>query len=149
MIHAFANVSTLLAQTSTPSSGGEGGAAGVLSTLVFLALFVLVLAGFWKVFTKAGQPGWVCIIPIVNIYFLLKVAGRPGWWLILFFIPFVNFIISIVVSHDISRSFGRGIGTTVGLVLVPFVFYPVLGFGSAAYQGPAAAGGAAEPVPTA
>jgi hypothetical protein len=93
----------------------------------------------WKTFVKAGQPGWGAIIPIYNVYLLCKIGGRPGWWVILFIIPFVSLIISIIVSNDIAKSFGRGVGTTIGLILLPFVFYPILGFGDAEYQGPAAA----------
>src|SRR5215471_19804782 len=63
---------------------------------------------FWKVFTKAGQPGWAAIIPIVNLYFLCKVAGRPGWWVILFFIPIVSLVISIMVWLDTAKAFGKG-----------------------------------------
>ncbi|MGH7241841.1 MAG: DUF5684 domain-containing protein [Phycisphaerales bacterium] len=121
-------------------SGGAGGAmVGGIIVLCELAIIVLIIAGCWKVFTKAGQPGWACLIPIFNIYILLKIVGRPWWFLLLMLIPFVNFIVSIVVHNDLSKSFGKGIGFTVGLILLPMVFYPILGFGEAKYQGPAAA----------
>jgi hypothetical protein len=68
------------------------------------------------------------------------VAGRPGWWLILMLIPFVNLIIAIILSVDIAKHFGKGVGFAIGLIILPIIFYPVLGFGSAQYQGaPAAA----------
>jgi hypothetical protein len=122
-----------------------GGNAGGL--LIYLAILVVAAAGGWKVFTKAGHPGWAAIIPIYNIYILLKIAERPGWWLILYFIPIVGFVITIIVSIDIARNFGKGSGFGVGLAFLWFIFYPILGFGGAQYQGaaggigPGAAGG--------
>ncbi|MFY7896491.1 MAG: DUF5684 domain-containing protein, partial [Phycisphaerales bacterium] len=68
--------------------------------LLWIALIVLVIAGSWKVFAKAGQPGWAVLVPIFNTYTLLKIVGRPWWWLLLLFIPFVNFIIAIIVALD-------------------------------------------------
>lgn len=127
---------TTLAQYNTNNTGG--GIAAVVTLVIWLAVIVLVIAGMWKTFTKAGQPGWAAIIPIVNLYFLCKVAGRPGWWVILFFIPIVSFIISIIISYDVARSFGKGIGYTLGLIFLAPIFYCILGFGSAEYQGPAA-----------
>lgn len=108
---------------------------GIIGLLVPLILLILVIAGFWKVFEKAGQPGWAAIIPIYNVYILLKIVGRPVWWLILFFIPVVNFIIGIIVSIDVTKAFGKGIGYAIGLLILPIIFYPILGFGDASYQG--------------
>ena len=88
------------------------------------------------VFTKARQPGWAAIIPFYNYWVMLKVAGRSGWWLIFLFIPIVNIVIGIIVLSDIAKSFGKGVGFTVGLVLLSFIFFPILGFGSAQYRGP-------------
>lgn len=106
--------------------------------LVQLAIVVVIVVGFWKVFTKAGEPGWAAIIPIYNLYVLLKIAGRPWWWLILMFIPIVNLIITVVVSVDVAKSFGRSTLFGIGLWLLSPIFYCILGFGSAQYQGPAA-----------
>jgi uncharacterized membrane protein YhaH (DUF805 family) len=115
----------------------QGGS--MIGGLVGLAILVFLIAAMWKVFTKAGKAGWLVLIPIVNIYQLLKIAGRPGWWLILFIIPLVNLIISILVSMDIAKSFGKGAGFGLGLAFLGPIFYPILGFGSATYKGPAAA----------
>lgn len=93
----------------------------------------------WKMFEKAGQPGWGCIIPIYNIYLLCKIAGRPWWWLLLMLIPLVSLVVAIMLCVDIAKSFGKGVGFAIGLIFLGFVFYPILGFGSAQYQGPAAA----------
>jgi len=99
-----------------------------------LAFLVLVIAGFWKTFEKAGRPGWASIVPVYNIYVLVKVAGRPGWWLILLFLPFVNIVASAIVCVDVARNFGKGTVFGVGLWLFPFVLFPVLGFGDATYN---------------
>lgn len=122
--------SSLLAQQN--SSGGGIGAA--IFMIIELAIAVLVIAGLWKVFVKAGQPGWGAIIPIYNAYLLIKIAGRPGWWLLLLFIPLVNFVILILVAIDVAKNFGKGAGFGLGLAFLGFIFYPLLGFGDAQYQ---------------
>jgi Family of unknown function (DUF5684) len=101
-------------------------------------LALISIIAWWKVFTKAGHPGWACLVPIYNIYILLKIAGRPGWWLILFLIPIVNFVISIIVSIDVAGSFGKSTLFGLGLAFLPFIFYLILGFGDAKYIGPRA-----------
>jgi hypothetical protein len=90
----------------------------------------------WKVFTKARQPGWASIIPIYNLYVWCKIVGRPWWWILLMLIPLVNFIILIILSIDLAKSFGKGAGFGIGLALLGIIFWPILGFGSAQYQGP-------------
>jgi len=93
----------------------------------------------WKVFTKAGQPGWASIIPIYNLYVWCKIVGRPWWWILLMLIPFVNFIILIILCIDMAKSFGKGAGFGIGLAFLGIIFWPILGFGSAQHQGPAVA----------
>ncbi len=97
---------------------------------------VAIVAGFWKVFVKAGKPGWAAIIPIYNIIVLLEIAGKPLWWIILFFIPFVSLVALVLVGLAIARSFGKSDAFGIGLGLLAFIFYPILGFGEAQYQGP-------------
>jgi hypothetical protein len=106
-----------------------------------------MIAACWKIFTKAGQPGWASIIPIYNWYILCKIVGRPGWWVILLLIPFINFIIGIILCIDLAKSFGKGVGFGIGLILLGLIFFPILGFGSAQYQGPAAGAIAPQPQP--
>jgi len=113
-----------------------------LSTTSFWSIaffiFIIYAVSQWKIYEKAGQPGWAALIPIVNVYFLLKIIGKPTWWmLLLFFVPFVNFIIAIWMVNLLAKSFGRGIGCTIGLLLFGVIFYPILGFGDAKYIGPA------------
>lgn len=114
--------------------GGLGGFIG----LIFA---VLVIAGLWKVFSKAGKPGWAALVPIYNIYVLLTIVGRPGWWLLLFLVPFINIIIAIIINIDLAKSFGKSVFVWGILLLTIFsaIGYILLGFGSSTYQGPAAA----------
>lgn len=107
----------------------------LVMSVVQIALVVFIIAALWKVFVKAGHPGWAAIVPIYNAYILIKIAGKPGWWLLLFLIPFVNLVIAILVSIEVAKAFGKGAGFGVGLALLGIVFYPILGFGDATYQG--------------
>ena len=116
-----------------------GGIIASIMMLVWLAVIVAILAGFWKVFVKAGQPGWACLVPTYNIVVMLQIVGRPIWWLVLLLIPIVSLVVMIIVSIDMAKSFGKGTGFGVGLALLGPIFYPMLGFGDAKYQGPAAA----------
>jgi len=130
----------LLAQSS------DGGGSAIL-WLLYVAFIVVYLVAAWIVYTKAGEEGWKALIPIYNVWVLLKIVGRPGWWLLLFLIPFVNFVIWIIVSIDLAKSFGKGTGFALGLIFLAPIFYMILAFGDATYRGPAAApgGGSATP----
>jgi hypothetical protein len=107
--------------------------------IIYLAIIVLMIASMWKVFVKAGKPGWAAIVPIYNIIVLLQIVGRPTWWIILFLIPIVSIVIMIMVMIDFAKSFGKGGGFAAGLILLGFIFLPILAFGDAQYVGPAAA----------
>jgi Family of unknown function (DUF5684) len=131
------------------SASSQGEAPGPLFWIFLLAFTILMIAACWKIYTKAGQPGWAAIIPIYNLYIWCKIVGRPAWWIILMFIPFVNFIIGIILCIDLAKSFGKGVGFGIGLLLLGIIFFPILGFGSAQYQGPAAGGLAPRTVPQA
>lgn len=106
----------------------------MIGTLIYLAIVVVVLAGLWKIFEKAGQPGWGCLIPIYNIYQMTQIAQKPGWWVIMFFIPLVNIIFSVMMYNEIAKKFGQGVGFTIGLFFFPFIFFPILGFGDYSYK---------------
>jgi len=119
----FHNAS-LLAQVEYST---EGKPPSPLSIIFGLIIALLLIVAMWKVFTKAGQPGWASIIPIYNLYIWCKIVGRPGWWILLMLIPFVNIIVGIILC----------------LALLGVIFIPILGFGSAQYQGPSASPGLA------
>ena len=106
--------------------------------IIGIVWYILAVAGWWKMFEKAGEAGWRAIIPIWNTIVMLRIVGQPLWMLIGFFIPFVNFIVWIVVMAQIAKSFGKGIGYVLGLIFLSPLFAIILGFGDATYQGPAA-----------
>lgn len=110
----------------------------VLVVILYLAFVVLMVVSAWKIYTKANQPGWACIIPIYSAIVMLDIIGKPWWWLLLIiFLPGLNLIWLIWMLNLLSKSFGKGVGFTLGLIFFPFIFYPILGLGSATYQGPA------------
>ena len=106
----------------------------MLSIVFFLAVAVFIIAGLWKTFEKAGQPRWAAIIPIYNLFILMKIAGKPVWWVVLMLIPIVSIIVAILVSIDVAKNFGKSTGFGVGLAFLGFIFYPILGFGDAEYN---------------
>jgi len=111
-----------------------GTVIGVFFGTVVFALVVTFIAGIWKTFTKAGQPGWGVLIPIYNAYLLTQIAGKPGWWVLLLIIPLVNFVVSAIISVGVGENFGKGAGFGIGLFFLPMIFYPILGFGDATYR---------------
>lgn len=106
----------------------------LIGALVQLAIVIVVVAGFWKVFAKAGQPGWACLVPFYNVYVMLQIANKPTWWLILFFIPIANLIVAILVNIAIAEKFGKSTGFGIGMAFLSFIFVPILGFGDAQYN---------------
>ena len=102
--------------------------------LIEIVVAIFLIVALWKVFVKAGQPGWASIIPFYNWYILLKIASKPGWWLILLFIPLVNIVIVFLMKLGIAENFGKGTGFAVGLFFLGFIFFPILAFGSAQYK---------------
>ena len=101
--------------------------------------FLLVIIGGWKTFVKAGQPGWAILVPIYNVYIILKIAGRPWWWLLLYLVPVINVILAVVVAIDVAKSFGQSALFGVFLLfLLAGIGYMILGFGDYRYQGPPA-----------
>jgi hypothetical protein len=121
------------------NGGGGGGAVALLVFLVPLLIAAVVIAGMWKAFSKAGEPGWAAIIPIYNIYVIVKISDNPWWWLILFFIPILNLVALFKINIDVAKEFGQGLGFGLGLAILPIIFWPLLGFGDYQYQGATAA----------
>jgi len=103
--------------------------------LLPLVAALLTIVGLWRIFSKAGHPGWLSLIPILNLYVALKIGGNSGWWLLGLFVPLVNLYVLFRMCDGISRSFGQSLGFTLGLLFLTFVFVPLLGFGDYRYQG--------------
>ena len=103
--------------------------------LVWLFLVVLMIASMWKIFSKAGQPGWAAIVPIYNIVVILEIVRKPIWWILFLIIPFVNMVVALVLIYQLAKVFGKGIGFTLGLIFLQIIFYPILAFGNSTYLG--------------
>lgn len=108
--------------------------AGVYWIIILIFILILIVS-LWKIFEKAGKPGWAAIIPIYNIIVLLEIIDKPLWWIILFFIPCINIIAHILVSIELGKKFGKDIAwSIIFLVILGFIGYPMLAFGDAQYQ---------------
>lgn len=137
---AFLTLRPLLAQVDTDTvnaSAAAGGAGGAIGGLFGLIVGLLLVISMWKVFAKAGQPGWAAIVPIYNYIVWCKIVGRPAWWVLLLLLCAPIF--GIILCIDMAKSFGKGVGFALGMVFLSPIFWPILGFGSATYQGPSAA----------
>ncbi|MFO1519515.1 MAG: DUF5684 domain-containing protein [bacterium] len=108
----------------------------LIATICVLAfLIVLLCISLWKIFEKAGRPGWNAIVPILHTVVYLEIAGRPWWWFFLMFIPLIGMIVSVIATVDFAKNFGKNNWFAVGLIVLPFVFFPILAFGKARYEG--------------
>jgi hypothetical protein len=116
------------------SGGPNEGYTVTMAAIFCLLLLIFVIVGFWKTFTKAGKPGWGAIIPIYNLVLLLEIAGRPVWWILLLLIPFVGFVVGVIIGIDIAKNFGKSVLFGLGLAFLGFIFFPILGYSNAQYQ---------------
>ena len=105
----------------------------LLPLVLGLAFLIFLIAAAWKINTKAGQPGWAVFIPIYGTIVNLRIIGKPWWWFILLFVPIVNIIFYIIMLFQLAKVFGKGTGFGFGLLLLPFIFYPILAFGKSEY----------------
>ena len=134
----------LLAQELTDEEAAVAAGGAIAAAVAFIAAFALFFAAialfycvcFWKIFSKADQPGWAAFIPIYNIVVMLQIVGRPAWWVILCLIPFVNFIVFIILAIDLAKSYGKDTMFAIGLILFGPILLPILAFGKAQYGGP-------------
>ncbi len=109
----------------------------IVILLIFPASLILIFVSMWKVFTKAGQPGWAILIPIYNNLVFLRIAGKPAWWLLWSFFPIIGPLLGIIFSvltiSAIASNFGKSAWFTAGLIFLPFVYFQILAFGEAYY----------------
>ena len=106
-----------------------------IGVILGLAVGVFYIIVGWKIYAKAGAPGWAVMIPFYNLIVMLRFVGKPAWWLVLFLIPIVSFIVTAIVMIDMARVFGKNAGFGIGLLFLSFIFGPILAFGDATYQG--------------
>ena len=118
----------------TTNTAADG---GMLSTMLVLigAVYLFFLVATWKLYSKAGRPGWASLIPIYTTVVFCRICGRSGWLTLALMIPGVNVIVSIMLSVDLARVFGRGTGFALGLIFLSPIFFPILAFGSSRYVG--------------
>lgn len=109
-------------------------AGAIVFIILWLGIIAFAIISQWKVFEKAGQPGWACIIPIYNVLIMLKIANKPWWWIFMFLIPIANIVFAIMMIHRISLSFGKGAGFTVGLLFLSIIFWAILAFDDSVYK---------------
>lgn len=107
-----------------------------LVTLIALAIVVVVIVATWKIYVKAGEEGWKAIIPFYNVYIMYKMFWGNGWIFLLTLIPIVNVVVQIMLLHKMSKAFGHGVGFTLGLIFLPYIFFMILGFNGDEYLGP-------------
>ena len=134
--------STSYTSTDLAAAGLTAGvSAGVMVVylIITIAIAVLGIIAMWKIFTKAGKPGWASLIPIYNIVVMYQIVGLNPLLIILLFIPFINVIAAIVLSIiqciRLSKAFGKGTGFTFGLIFLSPIFLLILGFGNDKYIG--------------
>jgi ABC-type sulfate transport system permease subunit len=102
--------------------------------VLWLALTIVLIVSLWKVFEKAGKPGWASLIPIYNVIVILEIVKKPLWMILLFFIPIANLLIGLYLTWELGKAFGKDSAFNLGLIFLPFIFYPILGFGNSQYQ---------------
>lgn len=128
--------------TSTYAASSDVGAVAVVIwlfvILIVMAVSILMIIAMWRIFTKAGKPGWASLVPIYNMVVMMQIVGRPEWQVVLMFLPFAHIYISIVLPLDLAKSFGKTTGFGVLMIFFPAIMNPILAFGSSRYVGPAA-----------
>lgn len=125
--------------TYTTTSSDIGAVAIVIwlfVVLIVLAVSILMIIAMWRIFTKAGKPGWASLVPIYNMVVMMQIVGRPEWQVVLMFLPFAHIYISIVLPLDLAKSFGKTTGFGVLMIFFPAIMNPILAFGSSRYVGP-------------
>jgi Family of unknown function (DUF5684) len=126
----------MLALLAQDSSSSGGAVVGTVLFIVYLAFLALIVVSLWKVYVKMTQPGWYGIIPIFNYVVIAKLSGKEWWFGLICIVPCIGWIFVIILLNDLAQLFGKGVGYTIGLIFLPFIFLPMLAFGSAQYQGP-------------
>lgn len=107
----------------------------ILFFLFYIGIIALMIISMWKIFVKANQPGWAALVPFYNYYVMVEIAKKPTWWFGMMFVPLANFVFIIMIINGMVKNFGKSEGFTVGVIFLPYVFFPILAFGNAKYIG--------------
>ena len=107
---------------------------GFILWFFYFALIIFMFVAHWKIYVKAGKPGWGCIVPVYDFILKLEIACRPTWWIFLMLIPVVNIVIAIIIIIDIAKAFGKDSSFAIGMIFLPIIFYPILAFDSSEYR---------------
>ena len=107
---------------------------GIVFWIFYFAVIIFMIVVQWKIYVKAGKPGWGCIVPIYDFILKLQIACRPIWWIFLMLIPVVNIVIAIIILFDIAKAFGKSGGFAIGMFFLPIIFFPILAFDSSEYS---------------
>lgn len=129
---------TYTTTSADPAAAAAAGGIMLITFLVMLPLIVVTIIAMWKIFVKAGRPGWQSIVPIYSSWVLFEIVGYPGWWALLSLVPVVSIfpaIIMIIAYYKIAKLFGKSDGFAVASIFFPFVTFPMLAFGNAQFQG--------------
>jgi hypothetical protein len=106
-------------------------AAGAVAFIIMAAISLIGIIAGWKVFSKAGQPGWAIFVPIYSSICFCRVIGKSDWWWLLMLIPvYGQIVIPIIAVVRLAKAFGKGIGFALGLIFLAPIFYLILAFGS-------------------
>ena len=115
--------------STTSGLTGAIAAMGLFFWILSMALSILMIISLWKIFKKAGKPGWASIIPIYNIYIMCEIAEKEWWYVLLSCVPFANIYAMIVLYNGMAKRFGKSGGFVAGMILLPVIFFPMLAFG--------------------
>ena len=124
---------------SYDTSSGSGLLGGLLGGMLFIPSIIglLVIISMWKIFTKAGKPGWASIVPIYNMVVMVEISGLSMIYVLFLFIPILNIYAIFKIYIEIAHKFGKTTGFGIGLIFLNVIFMPMLAFGDATYDGTA------------
>lgn len=134
----FAQADTVFYTTTTTTTADSGGVWAAMGALwfIYLVVIVVMIVAHWKIFEKAGEAGWKCLVPFYNTYTLFRIAGRNGWWFLALLVPFVNIIVMLILSIDLAKHFGKStVFGVVGLWIFSLIGFLILAFDKSTYVG--------------
>lgn len=114
--------------TSSTIDSGPAAAFAIFLTIISLVIAVFMVVSLWRLFAKAGKPGWASIVPFYNYIVMLEIAGKPIWWFAMFFVPFADIVFAIMTLFAFVKAYGRSDGFAVLSIFFPFVTYPMMAF---------------------